>query len=216
VIASPNEKVVFTRAKEGGIEALDIATGTQLWVNKDSTSLAGASDKLVFVWVDGEKENAFRVLGLDASTGNTVFKSDAIEMTDWASTTLTYGRSFHPTARGDGQNVVVVWWAHGFYAGGARPTPERVKACRMEASGRVTIDPKTGKVVVEKEVSEAEPDVSWYATVKVGDYRVYVAAFDTSAQCDVGVENSTITVWQGNNELWTRELADIKYLLPLP
>src|SRR5262245_25785318 len=84
-IISGDQKTVFLPAKDGGIEAVDLARGLVLWTNKDANKLAGASDKLVFAWSGVEKKgNEFRVIALDAETGKTVGKSDPISMPDWA------------------------------------------------------------------------------------------------------------------------------------
>lgn len=42
---------MFLPAKDGGIEAVDLATGTLAWTNKDAATLAGASDEMVLASV---------------------------------------------------------------------------------------------------------------------------------------------------------------------
>ena len=40
-LAAPDGKVVFARAKGGGVEAIEVATEKVLWVNKDAGRPAG-------------------------------------------------------------------------------------------------------------------------------------------------------------------------------
>src|SRR5262249_29222407 len=123
-IVSPDGKTVYVPAKDGGIEALTIATGKVIWTNADAKKLAGASGGLVVAWIGDEKKpNSFRVVVIEANTGKTVTKSDPIEMPDWATTTKTWGRTFRIAAHAEADPVLVVWQANAFYSGGARPTP---------------------------------------------------------------------------------------------
>jgi hypothetical protein len=105
-IVSADRKLVFLPAKDGGIEAVDLASGKVAWTNTDAARLAGASDAVALAWVgDAKKPNTFRVVAVDAASGQTVGTSDPIALPDGAVTEKTYGRSF--------RTALTVWEFHG-------------------------------------------------------------------------------------------------------
>ncbi len=214
-LVSPDAKLVFFPAKDGGIEAVDIANNKTLWTNKDANKLAGGSDKFVFAWTAETKPLGLRLVTIDAANGKTVFKSDTIPLPDWASTSNGLGRTFRTAARADGDGVLVVWQANAFYAGGARPTPEIEKAARKEATGVVSIDPKTGKVAALDRKPKAEE--LGKMSGNAGDYEFRVT--ETLPGKLMGFPNTTtvtMTVLKGKDELWKRELAGNPWFPPPP
>jgi hypothetical protein len=220
-IVSSDQKMVFVPAKDGGVEALDIASGRALWTNKAANKLAGASDRLVFAWVgDSKKPHTFRVVALKADDGRTLGKSDPIEMPDWATTEKVGGRSFRVAARADGDGAVVVWQAGAFYFGGAAPTEEILAAAKKDASGAVSVRFDTGKVTVAKEKPKADDFKSGPGggfDNKIGDYEFRVEeqipGFKPGAPM---VTKVTFTVLKGKKELWSRELAGNPWSPPPP
>jgi hypothetical protein len=219
-IISGDQKTVFLPAKDGGIEAVDLARGTVQWTNKDAAKLAGASDKLVLAWVGDKKANEFRVVALDAETGKTVGKSDPIGLPDWAATAKTWGRTFRTAATTDGESVTVVWNAGAFYAGGARPTPEIEAAARKNESGTVKFNLKTGKVTVidrKPKDDEFKAGPAGGATNKVGTYEFRVAEeipnFKPGAPQKTKV---TFSVLKGDKPVLTREIAGNPWSPPPP
>ncbi len=214
--ASPDGKAIFARSKEGGIEAIDTATGKPLWANADADRLAGASGDSVFAWsADAKKPNLFRIVAIDAATGKTGFKSDAIAMPDWATTAKRGGHSFRIGARSDAKKVVVVWQANAFYYGGAAPTPEILEAARKEAVGVVSVDPKTGKVTVEDRKPKAEEYGATAAKVGELEYKLeeQLPGFKPGAAM---VTKVTLTATKGDKPLWKRELAGNPWSPPPP
>ena len=220
-VVSADQKAVFLPAKGGGIEAVELASGKVLWTNKDAGKLAGASEKTVVAWAgDGKKPNAFRVVAVDAATGKTVGKSDAILLPDWASTAPTYGRSFRTAARADGDGILVFWNANAFYAGGARPTPEIEEAARKNESGMVKVDPKTGKATPangKPKDDDFKTGPAGGGVNKLGDYEFQaeeqIPEFKPGAPM---VTKVTFTVLKDGKEVWKRELAGNPFLPPLP
>jgi hypothetical protein len=220
-VVSPDAKLVFVPAKDGGIEALAVATGKPVWTNPDAKNLAGASGGHVIAWVaDEKKPNTFRVVVMEAATGKTVTKSEVVEMPDWATTAKTWGRTFRTAARAEADPVVVVWEARASYAGGARPTPEIEKAARKEAVGVVTVDMQTGKVkVLDRKPTndEFKPGPGGGVTTKVGEYEFrateMIPKFKPGAAM---VTTVTLTVLKGKDELWSRELAGNPWSPPPP
>jgi hypothetical protein len=214
-VATPNEKFVAVPGKEG-VELLDIATGKPAWVNKEVSKVAGASDKVVLAWsADEKKPFAFRVFVLDAETGKTLTKSDPIEMPDWAVTGHTHGRSFRTGARVEQGAVLVVWQANAFYAGGAAPSPEILKAARKEAVGVASIDMKTGKISALER--KPKPEEFGTNTNKVGDYDVSVTEMLQGKPMGfAGMTTVKMTVLKDKKTLWTRELAGNPFSPPPP
>ncbi|MBA4064954.1 MAG: hypothetical protein C0501_14820 [Isosphaera sp.] len=215
-VVPPGAKLVVVRAKDGGVEALDPATGKPLWANTDADRPAGASDTFVLAWAaDPKKANTFRVAVIDAATGKTVTTSDPIALPDWATTAKTWGRTFRAAARVDGDAAVVGWWAGAFYAGGARPTPEVEAAARKAAAGVAVVDLKTGKVTAK----DGEPKAADFGAVgpKVGGlefrFAEQVPGFKPGGPRVTAV---TLTALKDGKELWKRELAGNPWSPPPP
>jgi outer membrane protein assembly factor BamB len=147
-VADTSAKVAYVVNTSGGIDALDLDKGDLLWDTKDPAKpLAVAGKKLVAQVPVKDKANAIKVVVLDtAAKGKKVSESDAITFPDWVSVGGGYGRSF--ASRGtvlDG-DLLLSWEARSWYAGGARPTPEREKAERRQESGVAKVSLEKGKV----------------------------------------------------------------------
>jgi hypothetical protein len=215
-VVSPDAKLVFAPAKGGGIEALDVATGKPLWTSKDAKQIAGASDKMVFAWVaDEKKPNTFRAVVIDAGTGKTLAKSDAVAMPDWATTEKVGGRSFRVGARADGEKVTLVWQANAFYYGGAAPTEEILEAAKKEAAGVVSVDPATGKTAGLDR--KPKPEEFGGFTNKAGEYEFRVEEMIPGFKPGAAMVTTVkLTVLKGKTAVWTRELAGNPWSPPPP
>jgi hypothetical protein len=200
-VVPPGATFVVVRAKAGGVEALDLATGKPLWTNTDADRPAGGSDKVVLAWTEeAKKPNMFRVVAVDAATGKTLAKSDPVVMPDWVTTARVWGWKFGAAARVDGDTAVVAWQASAFYAGGPRPSPEMEQAAAKAAAGLAVADLKTGKVTAKAgEPKDADFGVCGY---KVGGLELVVREVEVTDPSRV-----TLTVSKGGRELWKRELA---------
>jgi len=214
-IASPDGKLIFARGKDG-VEAIDVATGKLIWVTKGANRLAGVSGTTVIAWAaDAKKPNAFSIVAMDSGTGKELFKSDAITLPDWANTAKEHGFSFRTAARSDGKQVVVVWQANTFYAGGAAPPPEVEKAARREALGSVVIDATTGKTTIE----DRKPKDSEFGTFnnKVGalEFQIeeQIPAFKPGVPM---VTTVTLTAMRDGKAVWSRDLAGNPWSPPRP
>lgn len=215
VVASPDGKLVFARGKDG-VEAIDLATGKVVWVNKTANRLAGASGTTVVAWVSDEKTpNAFRVVGLDAVTGKVLGTSAPIKMPDWATTQKQGGRSFRIGATANGGKVAIAWQANAFYFGGARPSPEIEAEARKEAVGVASVDLATGKVATE----DRKPREDEFGTFKttIGALELLVAEdvpeFKPGAAM---VTKVTLAAMKDGKVFWTRELAGNPWSPPPP
>lgn len=223
-IVSADQKLVFLPAKEGGVEAIDLAFGKIQWTNKIAGKPAGASDKLVFTWAaDEKKANAFRVMAFDAATGKPLGKSDVIELPDWATTVKQGGKSFRAAAVATDDGVVVVWQAGTRYYGGAAPTEEILAAAKKDAEGVATVDFATGKTTISKNGKPREAEfkagpAGGFAN-KVGEYEFKVTEEQPPFKpggFEAGTTKVTFTVLKGKKEHWKRELAGNPYSPPPP
>jgi hypothetical protein len=220
-VVSVDEKTVFLPAKGGGVEAVDLTTGKVLWQNKDANKLAGASDKMVFAWLGDEKKpNSFRVFALDAATGKTLAKSDAIVMSDWVATAKVGGRSFRIAAKAEGEAVVVAFQANAFYYGGVKPTLQLLEAAKKEERAFVTMDVKTSKLThttAKPKDDDFRTGPSGFFNNKLGDYEFQVSeeipGFPPGAST---VTKVTFKVRKGGKEVWTRELPGNPWSPPPP
>ncbi|MCI0701328.1 MAG: hypothetical protein L0241_09640 [Planctomycetia bacterium] len=218
-IVSVDQKFVFLPAKEGGIEAIELATGKVVWTNKAGAKLAGASDKLVFAWTgEAKKANEFRLFAMDVTTGKTVGKSDPIAMPGWATTAKVHGRTFRTAAKTDGEGAVVVWEAGAFYAGGAAPTPEIIAAAKKNANGVAKIDFKSGKVTNENR----KPKEDEFSSSPSGALHLMAAGYEFRVSEQLpglkpgALSKVTLTVLKDTKPVWTRELAGNPFSPPPP
>lgn len=213
----PDHKMVYVSAKDGGIEAVDLASGKIIWSNKTASSIAGASNALAFAWVaDEKKPNVFRILALDAMIGREKGTSDPIEMPEWATTARKPGHTFAVKARDDGDLAVVAWDAGAFYAGGAAPTPEVPAAAKKSAAGVVWVKLDTGKVTPLK---DKKKDDFFKPAAKPGVYGDYTLTVSEPPPLKPGpdaVVRALLTVTKDGQKQWSRELAGRPWLPPPP
>jgi outer membrane protein assembly factor BamB len=215
-IVSADQKTVFLPSKEGGIEAVELATGKLLWSTKGAGRLAGASDKAVVAWAaDAKKLNAFRVTALDAATGKVIGTSDPIPMPEWARVQSGDGFHFRAAAKVEDGAAVVAWEAGAYYAGGARPTPEIEAAARRSEGGLANVDFATGKVTPAN--GKPKEDAFQPVATKVGEYEFRLT--EQGPELKPGAVQRTkvtLTVVRDKKELWKRELAGNPWFLPRP
>lgn len=185
---TPDHTLVFVAAKGGGVDAVDLAYGKVMWTNKASGHVAGASNKLAFVWAtDANKANAFRLLALDAKTGKPVLTSDPIELPDWAATEKAAGRTFAVRARDDADLAVVAWDA---------------SADDKKDAAVVWVKLDTGKVTPLKGKKKED---FFKPVEKPGEFGPYALTVEPAAKgADKG---PTLVVKKDGRQLWTREIA---------
>ena len=155
--AAPDGKTGYVTNPKGGIDAINLESGELLWETKDASRALAAFPKGLAAWalVPG-KANSVRILVFD-SKGKRQRESDPVVFPDWVSVSLTYGRSFAAQAEIVKGDLLLSWEAHAFYAGGARPPPEVVKAAKKDASGTARINLETGKVEMLKAMVATGP-----------------------------------------------------------
>ena len=156
-VLAPSGKVLFLPGPSG-VEAIAVFNGKPLWEAKDTgVPLLATADYVVSqIQVKGKK-NQVKLVVLDATTGERLRVSDAIEFPEWVSVPLDFGHRFRSAARLDKDNVLFVWEAHTFSDGG-RPPPDPDPNAK-EASGAFRLDVQSGRVSAVKEVRPKEGEL---------------------------------------------------------
>jgi hypothetical protein len=219
-VADPPGKFGYVPSKDGGIDAIDLASGKVLWTTRDANRpLLATADRLFAQAPVSGKANQVRIVVFDAlKKGKKLEISEPIPFPDWVSVAVTYGRSFASTARLHAKRLVYVWEARGWYAGGARPTPEIERAARKSAAGVIQLDlasnkwqklegdqvPKGTPAKVPGEVNKAKVGRQTYVILDRPGPKMFQRL-------------RTLRALDGRGDLvWEQEIAAPVFLLPLP
>jgi len=156
-VLAPSGKVLFLPATSG-VEAIAVFNGKPLWEAKDTgVPLLATADYVVSqIQVKGKK-NQVKLVVLDATTGERLRISDAIEFPDWVSVPLDFGHRFRSAARLDKNKVLFVWEAYTFSDGGGPPPDPDPNAKR--AAGAFRLDVKSGRVSAVKKLQPKEGEL---------------------------------------------------------
>jgi hypothetical protein len=149
-VLAPSGKVLFLPGTSG-VEAIAVFNGKPLWEAKDTgVPLLATADYVVSqIQVKGKK-NQVKLVVLDATTGEQLRISDAIEFPEWVSVPLDFGHRFRSAARLDENYVLFVWEAYTFSDGG-RPPPDPDPNAK-QAAGAFQLDVKSGRVSAVKKL----------------------------------------------------------------
>src|SRR5215469_8035455 len=156
-VLSPSGKVLFLPGTSG-VEAIAVFNGKPLWEARDTgVPLLATADYVVSQTQVKGKKNQVKLVVLDATTGERLRISDAIEFPDWVSVPLDFGHRFRSAARLDKNNVLFVWEAYTFSDGGPPPPDPDPNAKR--AVGAFRLDVKSGRVSAVKELQPKEGEL---------------------------------------------------------
>ncbi|MBI2803669.1 MAG: hypothetical protein HYX68_01635 [Planctomycetes bacterium] len=214
-IADPTGKVGYFPNTTGGIDALDLTSGRLLWSAIDAKKPLLATDKRLFAQASVKgKANQVRVAVYDVTLeGKLIFESEPIVFPDWVSVPVTYGRSFRSSARLDVKGLWLSWEANAFYAGGAAPTEEILKAARKNASGVARIDLDSRKVSAEK----GGPVFTGTYNPKVGALTLVTVDGPAKLKGNPFARRRLLrAVNAGKQVVWEREIAAPVFLIPRP
>jgi hypothetical protein len=221
-VADPAGKVGYVPSTEGGIEALDLATGKVLWsIAGVPQPLLATAERLYAQEPIKGKANQVRLAVFDTQNGKRLSESQPISFPDWVVVGVTYGRSFASTARLRGDELLLVWQARAWYAGGAAPRPEIEKAARKSAGGVARIDIESGKVEM-LEGDRVPPGLpkevpAGPGSVKLGD-RVYRIVDQPAGKPGRPFERKrTLEAADADGKtVWQHEIKAPVFLPPLP
>jgi hypothetical protein len=124
----------FLANPDGGVDAVDLATGDLLWDTKDARRPLLAADDRLFAWAPA-KANSLRVVVLDLThKGKRLLESDPVVLPDGVNLEEATCRSFVTRARLEKDRLTLEWETR---ADGSKS---------RTAGGQATIDVETGKV----------------------------------------------------------------------
>jgi hypothetical protein len=156
-VLAPSGKVLFLPGISG-VEAIAVFNGKPLWEAKGTGApLLATADYVVSQNQVKGKKNQVKLVVLDATTGERLRVSDAIEFPEWVSVPLDYGHRFRSAARLDKNHVLFVWEAYTFSDGGEPPPDPDPNAKR--AAGAFRLDVKSGRVSAVKKLQPKEGEL---------------------------------------------------------
>jgi outer membrane protein assembly factor BamB len=147
-VADAAGKTGYLANDKGGIDAVNLETGELLWDSKEPGKPLIVRDQRLIIQVPvKDKPNQVRILALDVSKkGKRVLESKPVVFPDWVAVGLTHGRTFSSRGWIHKGDLLLVWNARAFYAGGAKPTPEIERRARKNAAGVARVNLESGKV----------------------------------------------------------------------
>ncbi len=156
-IADPQGRVGYFASATGGIEAIDLATGSVLWQTSEA-QIPLLLDGEHLLAQAGVKRNRLRVLRLDLKRGGECdMESDPVVFPAWVVTGEAPGRLFSARWRVERHHMVLDWEASAWYIGASKPTPEEAEAARKRADGQVFVDLRTGQIDVRPPTKVVRP-----------------------------------------------------------
>ena len=216
-VASADSDVAFIERRSGGISAIDLRSGVDLW----TTDVAGRpvlaiDDRLIVEDRTESHDNVLQFVVLDLTRrGATDRQLDPIVLPDWVSVADPDQR-FDYEAWAENRSLVIDWSAESHYAGGAAPPPSVIAEAQRSGGGRVRVDLETGRIQRDALTATAatpptmalSPDVARllpsgaHAAAVVGD-RVFF--LEPSRQSGEGPKLVSLDLQTGNR-LWERTL----------
>ncbi len=216
-VLSPSGKVLFLPG-EKGVDAVAVFNGKPLWSTEGSGSpLLATADYVVAQVQMKDKKNQVKLVVLDATTGERLRESEAIEFPDWVSVPLDFGHRFRSAARLEKNDVLLVWEAYTFRDGG--PPPPDPDPNKKEAAGAFRLDVKTGRVSMVKNVKPMEGELpDWTKSqTKVNGWVFRVEEKSPEPGFPRAMSERTLTAEREEGKgLWKHSLVGEPYLPPRP
>jgi hypothetical protein len=182
-VASPSGRALYLPGASGGVEAVAVFNGKQLWEARDASRPLLATADRVFAQAEVEgRRNQVRVVALDAATGERLLRSEAITFPGWVSVRRDFDLRFHSTARLEKGGLVLLWQARRFRDGGEPPPlgPDgkpSVDPHDRQAAGAVRVDLTTGKATPLAEYRPKDAEFPQDEPTWVGETRLNGWAF---------------------------------------
>jgi hypothetical protein len=163
-VATPDGRVGFLELRDGGVLALELATGRELWrlpVAARPRLLAG--DRLIAEDRQRSRGNVLQLLTIDLAAQRLIRPFEAIVLPEWVSVDDP-DREFEYTLWGEGSEAVVEWRAVSHYAGGAPPPAHVEGRERRAARGRVRVNLASGRVEDDGQTTVPITDMAAFPT----------------------------------------------------
>ncbi|HEY7428457.1 MAG TPA: hypothetical protein VH682_29765 [Gemmataceae bacterium] len=158
-IADPTGHTGYFASANGGIDAIDLATGKVLWQTHEAQRPLLLDGEYLLAQA-GVKRNRLRILRLDRTSGECDLESDPVVFPAWVVTGEAHGRSFSAHWHLGKHQLILDWEASAWHVGKTQPTPQEEADARKHASGVVVIDLRTGQIEVrlaEKKTTQPPP-----------------------------------------------------------
>lgn len=140
-LVDPDRGLLHLMSADGGIEAVEIATGRSAWKSNAAVRPLAISGNLLVAQGEGP---ALRIAALDLSAGGRTAREASLELPVAASIRDGMGTSFGLAARPRGREVLLLWNYSQQYVGGAAPGPDTPHG--TQASGVARFDLESGRL----------------------------------------------------------------------
>jgi hypothetical protein len=228
-VAAPSGKVLYLPSAGGGIEAVALFNGKQLWKAKDaSTPLLATADRVFALAQSKGKRNQVKVVALDAATGEPVLRSETITFPDWVSVKRNFGLRFTPAARVEKGALLLLWKARRFRDGG-EPPPEfgpdgkpYVDPNARKAAGAVRVDLADGKTAAvagyqPRDAVFPETEPSWVGPTKLSGWVLRVEERSPDPGFPYSLTRRLLRAETADGaRSWQRRIAGEPFLPPRP
>lgn len=156
-IADAEANVCYVAASGGGMDAIDLRSGSTLWhTDEASQPLAAAQGQVAAVRTVPGNPGWLQAVVLDARAGGDVVVTSApIGLPSWVETDSADPDALTLDADLGGGRLVLRWEAHGRYRGGASPPRALEAHAQGDASGTAEVDLRTGEVSTGDSLAEA-------------------------------------------------------------
>jgi hypothetical protein len=142
-VVSARLQRAFVTDRSGAVMAVDLDDGHVAWrAGRQLRPLAVVGDVLLALQVGPEPQ----LVLLDTADGRTIRSGPPLGLPRWAVPSLTDTANFTITAAPQDTSVVLRWTAQDWYAGGAAPPAEVVRAASRDAHGAVRVHIHSGVV----------------------------------------------------------------------
>jgi hypothetical protein len=226
-VPAPSGKVLYLPSASGGIEAVAVYNGKQLWEAKDASKPLLATADRVFARAEVEgKRNQVRVVVLDAATGERLLRSEAITLPDWVAVRRDFGLRFHASARLEKGGLVLLWKARRFTDGGPPPQLDPdgkpVDPNAREAAGAVRADLASGKAspVPDYRPKDAEfpqDEPTWVGDTKLNGWVFRVEEHGPDPGFPYALTTRVLRARSADGKRsWEHRIAGEPYLPPRP
>jgi hypothetical protein len=157
-VASPDGTVGFIELRSGGVRALELRSGADLWtVTAPARPRLVVGDRLVAEDLTQSRGHTLSFLTLDLARGGAVDRRiGPIVLPDWVAV-ADPEQTFQYDVKAHGAQMTIEWRAESHYAGGAPPPPHLEAQSRREARGSVSVDLGSGRIVHDTAVPTNGP-----------------------------------------------------------
>jgi len=149
-IAAPDGNLGFVELRDGGVSAIDLSTGRDVWrIAMVARPLIVVGDRLVAEDRTESRDNVLQLVTLHLGRQGAVERRlDPIPLPEWVAVGDPE-QHFEYLVAAEDDTLIVDWDAASHYAGGAAPPPAIAAQAERRAHGRARVSLQTGRVQAE-------------------------------------------------------------------